>query len=102
MKQLNPSKLHITDLTGNTSGINNLPRRYTLTHSDLTGNSTGFTFYPTFLGWVTDNGHVWYGALRSTPKGEVASTCECLLARASGVQGTGPVYPTETWCKKRR
>ena len=38
MKRLNTNKLHVTDLTGTTSGINNLPRRYTLTHSDFTGD----------------------------------------------------------------
>lgn len=38
MKRLDTNKLHVTDLTGTTSGISNLPRRYTLTHSDLTGD----------------------------------------------------------------
>ena len=38
MKSLNTNKLHVTDLTGTSSGIGNLPRRYTLTHSDLTGD----------------------------------------------------------------
>jgi hypothetical protein len=38
MKRLNTNKLHVTNLTGMTSGIGNLPRRYTYTHSDLTGN----------------------------------------------------------------
>ena len=38
MKRLNTNKLHVTDLTGTTSGINHLPRRYTLTHSDFTGD----------------------------------------------------------------
>lgn len=38
MKRLNINKLHVIDLTDTTSGIENLPRRYTLTHSDLTGD----------------------------------------------------------------
>ncbi len=37
MKRLNTNKLHVTDLTATNSRIGNLPRRYTLTHSDLTG-----------------------------------------------------------------
>ncbi len=35
---MNPAKLHVTDLTAANSRIGNLPRRYTLTHSDLTGD----------------------------------------------------------------
>lgn len=38
MKRLNTNKLHVTDLTPAGSGIGNLPRRYTLTHSDLSGD----------------------------------------------------------------
>lgn len=38
MKRLNTNKLYVNDLTGATAGINSLPRRYTLTHSDLTGD----------------------------------------------------------------
>jgi hypothetical protein len=38
MKRLDPNKLHVTDLTASNSGIGNLPRRYTLTHSDMTGD----------------------------------------------------------------
>ena len=38
MKRLNTNKLHVNDLTGATSRITSLPRRYTLTHSDLTGD----------------------------------------------------------------
>ena len=38
MKRLNPAKLHVNDLTAANSGIGNLPRRYTLTHSDMTGD----------------------------------------------------------------
>lgn len=38
MKRLNPAKLHVIDLTAANSGIGNLPRRYTLTHSDMTGD----------------------------------------------------------------
>lgn len=38
MKRLNPAKLHAIDLTAANSGIGNLPRRYTLTHSDMTGD----------------------------------------------------------------
>ena len=38
MKRLDTNKLHVTDLTGTPSGINKLPRRYTVTHSDLTGD----------------------------------------------------------------
>jgi Staygreen protein len=38
MQRLNPEKLHVTDLTGGNLGKNNLPRRYTLTHSDRTGD----------------------------------------------------------------
>ena len=38
MKRLNPNKLHVTDFTDGSSQIGNLPRRYTLTHSDLTGD----------------------------------------------------------------
>jgi hypothetical protein len=37
MKRLNPEKLHITFLSGTTQEILILPRRYTLTHSDMTG-----------------------------------------------------------------
>jgi hypothetical protein len=37
MKRLDPVKLHVIDLTAANSGIGNLPRRYTLTHSDITG-----------------------------------------------------------------
>ena len=37
MKRLDPVKLHVVDLTAANSGIGNLPRRYTLTHSDITG-----------------------------------------------------------------
>ena len=38
MQRLNPKKLHVTHLTGATPDILILPRRYTLTHSDITGN----------------------------------------------------------------
>jgi hypothetical protein len=38
MKRLKTNKLHVTDLTAINSGIGDLPRRYTLTHSDLTGD----------------------------------------------------------------
>lgn len=38
MKRLDTNKLHVANLTGVASGIGNLPRRYTLTHSDLTGD----------------------------------------------------------------
>ena len=37
MKRLNPEKLHVTYLTGTVSGDITMPRRYTLTHSDITG-----------------------------------------------------------------
>jgi hypothetical protein len=37
MKRLNPEKLHVTYLTGTTPKSPTLPRRYTLTHSDRTG-----------------------------------------------------------------
>ena len=38
MARLNPSKLHVTYLGGTSSKTLVLPRRYTLTHSDMTGN----------------------------------------------------------------
>lgn len=38
MKRLDTNKLHVTNLTGAASGMSNLPRRYTLTHSDVTGD----------------------------------------------------------------
>jgi len=38
MKRLNPDKLHAIDSIGNESGDIELPRRYTLTHSDMTGD----------------------------------------------------------------
>jgi hypothetical protein len=37
MNRLNPDKLHVTYLSGTTSDKLILPRRYTLTHSDITG-----------------------------------------------------------------
>jgi len=37
MKRLNPDKLHVTYLTDTTPESLTLPRRYTLTHSDITG-----------------------------------------------------------------
>jgi hypothetical protein len=37
MKRLNPRKLHVSYLTDATPGNLILPRRYTLTHSDITG-----------------------------------------------------------------
>jgi len=37
MKRLNPQKLHVAYLTGTTTEDLFLPRRYTLTHSDITG-----------------------------------------------------------------
>jgi hypothetical protein len=37
MERLNPEKLHVTYLTGATPEGLMLPRRYTLTHSDMTG-----------------------------------------------------------------
>ena len=37
MERLNPDKLHVTYLTGTTPESLALPRRYTLTHSDVTG-----------------------------------------------------------------
>ena len=37
MERLNPQKLHVTYLTGTKPGNISLPRRYTLTHSDITG-----------------------------------------------------------------
>jgi len=37
MVRLNPQKLHVTYLTGTKLSIISLPRRYTLTHSDRTG-----------------------------------------------------------------
>ncbi len=38
MRRLNPAKLHVIDLTATDSVTANLPRRYTLTHSDMTGD----------------------------------------------------------------
>lgn len=38
MKRLNPDKLHVTLLPGTPSITGNMPRRYTLTHSDFTGD----------------------------------------------------------------
>jgi hypothetical protein len=38
MKRLNPDKLHVTDLVGLAAGAAILLRRYTLTHSDMTGD----------------------------------------------------------------
>jgi hypothetical protein len=38
MQRLNPKKLNITYLTGATPDKLIVPRRYTLTHSDITGN----------------------------------------------------------------
>lgn len=38
MKELNPQKLHVTFQKGASVKELSLPRRYTLTHSDLTGN----------------------------------------------------------------
>ena len=37
MERLNPRKLRVTYLTGTTPETLDLPRRYTLTHSDITG-----------------------------------------------------------------
>ena len=37
MERLNPEKLHVTHLTGTEPGHITMPRRYTLTHSDITG-----------------------------------------------------------------
>ncbi len=37
MKRLNPDKLHVTYLSGASPEKLTLPRRYTLTHSDITG-----------------------------------------------------------------
>ena len=37
MKRLNPDKLHLTYLAGTTPDELIVPRRYTLTHSDITG-----------------------------------------------------------------
>jgi len=37
MERLNPEKLHVTYLTSTTPEDLTLPRRYTLTHSDITG-----------------------------------------------------------------
>jgi len=37
MERLNPKKLHVMYLTSNTPEYLILPRRYTLTHSDITG-----------------------------------------------------------------
>jgi len=38
MQRLNPEKLHVAYLTGTRPEQMKLPRRYTLTHSDLTGH----------------------------------------------------------------
>jgi hypothetical protein len=38
MKRLNPKKLHVTGIAGSTPVTNKLPRRYTLTHSDMSGD----------------------------------------------------------------
>jgi hypothetical protein len=38
MRELNPSKLHVTFREGTSLRDPNLPRRYTLTHSDSTGD----------------------------------------------------------------
>ena len=38
MQRLNPKKLHVTYLAGATPDELIVPRRYTLTHSDITGN----------------------------------------------------------------
>lgn len=37
MLRLNPEKLHVTYLSGTISDVFRSPRRYTLTHSDITG-----------------------------------------------------------------
>ena len=38
MQRLNPEKLHVTELIGGNPEANSPPRRYTLTHSDRTGD----------------------------------------------------------------
>ena len=38
MNRLNPEKLHVKNLTGDAVNLRNLLRRYTITHSDSTGN----------------------------------------------------------------
>jgi hypothetical protein len=38
MNALNPCKLHVTFHAGNSAGVLAFPRRYTLTHSDMTGD----------------------------------------------------------------
>ena len=38
MNRLNPEKLHVKNLTGSSINTRNLLRRYTITHSDATGN----------------------------------------------------------------
>jgi hypothetical protein len=38
MKRLNPDKLHVVNTTGDTTVNVDLPRRYTLTHSDQSGD----------------------------------------------------------------
>ena len=38
MSSLDPLKLHVTYHEGTTAGLLEYPRRYTLTHSDLTGD----------------------------------------------------------------
>ncbi len=38
MKRLNPNKLHVITSAGGTIEKDNIPRRYTLTHSDMSGD----------------------------------------------------------------
>jgi hypothetical protein len=56
MKRLKPEKLHVTYQPGTTPGILRNPRRYTLTHSDRTGD----LFLTIGAEWDTGQISGWY------------------------------------------
>jgi hypothetical protein len=94
MKSLNTSKLHVTDLTGTNRGIGDLPRRYTLTHSDLTGD----LFLTIASNYNEKQMSRWYTKLmRDEVLAELIKTEDSLELRVYCHVSGGLVFGTAKW-----
>ena len=94
MERLNPKKLHVAYLTGTAPENLNLPRRYTLTHSDITGE----LFLSIGNQYATKQISKLYTRLmRDEVLAEFASEEDSLVFRAYCHVSGGFVFGTAKW-----
>ena len=94
MKRLNPDKLHVTYLTGTSPESLTLPRRYTLTHSDITGQlflSIGNQYDTKQISGL------YTRLMRDEVLAEFAREEECLVFRVYCHISGGFVFGTAKW-----